>query len=166
MNRNFVVVVIFTALAGFGGQVVAQTLARQTLGAAGGDFRGPEARLNFTLGESATGYFAAEDFSLAQGFQQGEARVSVSRSPETPPESGIKVWPNPARESAAFSAPEGRAYRAELYDYSGRKVLAARKSAGAPEGRISLSGLAAGVYLLRLTPEKGGPAQTYRLIKQ
>jgi hypothetical protein len=80
----------------------------------------------------------------------------------------LGTYPNPARQRATvrFAIPEGTAgetVRMRLYDVLGRRVRTVRAEAepGRHEQRIDVSGLASGVYVLRLTA--AGTAKTRKL---
>ncbi|MFB6249480.1 MAG: T9SS type A sorting domain-containing protein [Salinibacter sp.] len=151
---------------------------------------GPEAqfrRVGFvegagTTSEPQTYRFVDEDlpyaadtlrYRLRQVDTDGSAQVTdptvVARG--GPSELTLKeTYPNPARNrvTVRYAIPESRRDEASevtlrLYDVLGREVRAVRlpARAGRHERQVSVSGLASGVYILRL--RAGGASQTRRL---
>jgi hypothetical protein len=88
-----------------------------------------------------------------------------------PARDGVRVTPNPARAAAVlgFVLPAGGAARLELFDVSGRRVLARElgaRPAGPQQvglGRSELGALAPGVYLARVAA--GGHTVSGRLVR-
>ena len=109
----------------------------------------------------AAGEFTAVGTTPAYGFARWTDPTSVAVAPEPPPAADgirLRLAPNPARGRSAVLLTLGRAQRvrAAVYDVTGREV--ARLFDGAlPAGEarfdVPLSGLAAGVYLVRVDGE-------------
>jgi hypothetical protein len=77
----------------------------------------------------------------------------------------LGTYPNPAQTSATlrYAVPEGQEATIHLYDVLGQQVrtVAAEATGGRTTTQLDVSGLASGVYLLRLTA--GGTTKTQRL---
>jgi hypothetical protein len=73
--------------------------------------------------------------------------------PENPSEGGLRVVPNPARDSVSFAGGDFQGGSAEVFDLAGRLVRASRVGVG--DASFDLGGLGAGVYLIRVTAGGG-----------
>ena len=71
-------------------------------------------------------------------------------------EPGIYLYPNPAREYAKVGWSDIEPVEIALYDMSGREVYSSRMQPDLPEYYLDLSGLSAGVYVVRVRDRSGG----------
>jgi hypothetical protein len=113
-------------------------------------------------------YFEGENdvyglyYARVNGVEHGVPRYPTPTEPSPEPlGEALTVWPNPAREwvRVAFTPKRGGTARVEVHDVRGRQVLA-REVAAVPGARaevaLDLSGLAPGVYVVRLAGQGGG----------
>lgn len=165
MTRIIAILIFFAGWTLLPKAILAQSLARQTLGVTGAEFQNQNLRLNYTLGEPVAQTITASGISLTQGFQQGGNLISVSRPSLNAEALPFRAWPNPASFVLNYETPTEVPFTAELFDLTGRKVLAAEKPAGFKRAEIRLNNLAAGAYLFRLKSSDGSAAHTFRIIK-
>jgi len=74
------------------------------------------------------------------------------------PEGQLHLYPNPARDYAVVGWTDMSPVEIALYDMSGREVYSNRIQPGSPEYYLDLSGLSAGVYVVRLRDWEGSVA--------
>jgi len=74
----------------------------------------------------------------------------------------LRLFPNPAREEVQLLSAGTEALRYDLFDAFGRLL---RSDAVAPQGRIDISGLTQGTYLLRVSSQTGAVLATERVVK-
>lgn len=92
--------------------------------------------------------------------------LEVSVEPRAPEAPGLTVWPNPARESAQFLLEDGpyRELNLEVYTLDGR-LLRREARRNTSTLKLDRNGLAPGMYLFRLTTEKGQTASGKLMIQ-
>ena len=92
----------------------------------------------------------------------GQSTCAVTNLSAIQPRSTIRLYPNPASESATLSFPDARTRSIELFHLDGKLI----RSFGAHQGEeleISTTGLAPGVYMLRV--QEAGEVHSVKLIK-
>ena len=111
-------------------------------------------------------------YARVSGVEYGWPRFPVPNE-AGPPGAGaslaVSVWPNPSRGRAtvAFALGRPEAVRVAVYDGLGRAVLAralGALGAGRHEAALDLSGLAPGLYVIRVTAGNGSGA--VRLVRR
>ncbi len=117
--------------------------------------RGPA---TFPITTTATGTYTVGGISVVTGFSA--ARVVSTERAEAPPraEIALDAWPSPARDVLTVRASTGgEVGTLALVDVLGRTVAARPLDAAddAQEHRLDVSGLAPGLYALRLTTASG-----------
>lgn len=94
--------------------------------------------------------------------------LSAPPTSVTAPDAGlISIYPNPAGEQVTAQLPDtwvDKDINYELMDISGKQVLVSASSIGQTSIPISLTGLASGAYLIRITD--GDNAYVNRIVKQ
>jgi Secretion system C-terminal sorting domain len=105
--------------------------------------------LMYNTNEAAKSYFNTQSVSSAN-----DLKVVL----------GVQISPNPASEGVNVRLKEGEISRIELFDINGRVVLVQNNVAN-PQADISLSGVAAGMYMVRVYNANNAVANT-RLLKQ
>jgi uncharacterized delta-60 repeat protein len=106
------------------------------------------------------------DFSSASGYYT-KAKPGLEETTETRDGSSVALYPNPVRDAfnLELNSTFTGAVRVEVISISGRmeKRFTLNKASGKSRHALSLSGLAKGEYMLRIT--SGGVTQTRKLIK-
>lgn len=111
---------------------------------------------------------AGPALSLGRGAQPGGRlfRLLLARAATPAPLARLAAYPNPAADELTLEATDARPLTGNwtLYDLLGRAV---RNGAlpGGPRPRLSLAGLPADGYLLRIADERRGTIQTLRIVK-
>lgn len=138
---------------GFHAFLPAQTMERQVIGAAGNFVQTPAGALHFTVGETMIAPRAAGNLYWGEGFQQIWVAPLVSTdNPEAAPAISLTVYPNPAAQYVNLET-DAANLQAQLFDLAGRPVTGVVPVSGVT--RFDLSGLPAGLYLLRAFDENG-----------
>ena len=152
----------------------AQSLATSTVNVAGGQGKTSTFSLDYSIGEQSAivRYQSPAAGSIAAGLLQAFTSVITSILP-TPnsEEEALVLFPNPASEystlKGALSKPGYLSF--ELVDMQGRILQSDPKAfySRQVEKEFSLSGLAAGMYFIRVTYSVEGITQTrtFKLIK-
>ena len=152
----------------------AQSLATSTVNVAGGQGKTSTFSLDYSIGEQSAivRYQSPASGSIAAGLLQALTSVITSILP-TPNSEGeaLVLFPNPASEystlKGALSKPGYLSF--ELVDMQGRVLQSDPKAfySRQVEKEFSLSGLAAGMYFIRVTYSVEGMTQTrtFKLIK-
>lgn len=137
----------------------AQQLRPQVLGSAGtsqADLTN-NARLNFTVGETAIATLSAPGISFGQGFHNGAILTVDTEHPDLA-DWGLKVYPNPAVQTLfveVSSQAQGEGYEASVWDISGRQLTAPQTLNSNTKNAIEVSALPAGTYLLQIGAADG-----------
>jgi hypothetical protein len=83
------------------------------------------------------------------GLQIYEPTLGIAEGPSTPSVSSLKLWPNPARGELSLQVPFATGpLTLSLYDCAGKMVR--RFSLSSKTARVSVRGLAPGIYVARL----------------
>lgn len=148
----------------------AQTLSQWVISPGGGyGAVAGTTELNYTVGQQAIRTYNAGSVFLTQGFQQPLPKVATATPEPIALGAALTLYPNPADEEIhlAGDLPYADVLHLTLLDARGAHVRtypAERIAAGQVARTLSLNGLAAGIYLLRVqyaTP--AGPQQhTYK----
>lgn len=176
--RSVMAAATLAGFAWFAGPVLATTLTKQALGAAGGDGTSASHLVSFTLGLPAIGPTSSAKISVIAGFWFAGTGVIGVRDAlgETGATRLHSNFPNPFRgqTSLAFEiAGSGKSVvdtRLDIYDVQGRLVKTlVREPLLAGHHRVAWDGTDAsrqrvpsGIYLGRLTV--GGESRTIRLV--
>jgi hypothetical protein len=149
------------------GLLLAQTAERQVIGSAGGYASTATMQASYTVGEAVTTTLSAATLTLTQGFQQpsnfGVGIVEIK--------SGLSVnaYPNPANQAVTldFKVDKPVQFDLSLIDNVGREVSAIQKFdlTGNTQESISLTGMAAGQYFIRLSSADGTVDKSIKVIK-
>ena len=109
------------------------------------------------------GYISPEGpFCNADRFESYFTSGESAREPEA--KRNFLVWPNPAREDVTIAPYDGIwdiTMRYEVYNAMGKFLFSGNLPSS--DNRAGISGLAAGLYLIRL--HSSGGWETYRVIK-
>lgn len=135
-----------------------QEMPRHVFGAGGGSYQSGAIHASWTIGQAeAVATFYQPTVIVSCGFQQLDDVLVSSRESEQ--ENNILVYPNPCKDflqlKASFDQPTILSYK--LYDFSG-KIITGDKI---PEALhfsefIDLTGIAPGIYDLRMVSQSGG----------
>ncbi len=139
--------------------VKAQTIDRQIVATAGQTLANSGFTLGFTLGEPVVQTFENGQ-TLTQGFQQ----VWLVATPVKDLEGedwAVQVFPNPTIGLLHIQAEESM--NAQLFDASGRQVLAADLEPG--KGELSLGALPEGIYFLQLHNAQKPGSKSFKIQK-
>lgn len=144
----------------------AAAFAQSVTASAGGSATLANTIADWTIGEPLTVSFSTGTTTVTQGFQQ-PADITSRIIGGDLALAGLSVYPNPATDvlNIAFAQQQG-AVRFSITDASGRTFQPAFLSPLAPQAsaaQLSLSGLAAGPYVLRI--ESGARVATFLIIK-
>ena len=121
-----------------------------------------EASLHFSIGELATEYLDEGQSNLSQGFLQTFMDLVPVETPISL-DLAIQLGPNPCVDQVTLKQNLLLPLEVELYDVYGRrlKVMAFNTE----RMSISMQGLAAGNYFLRVLQEGQPVFDTYKLVK-
>ncbi len=125
------------------------TSAQQVISSAGTNSFGADVQLSWTLGETATETLTGTNFTLTQGFQQGNLKVtSIGINPNTG--ISISVYPNPVLSELILEVlPSGNTNLCyQLFDLEG-KLIISQKVENFPE-IIKMNNYSSGTYLLKI----------------
>jgi Zn-dependent metalloprotease len=92
----------------------------------------------------------------------GQSACALTNLIAAQPRPSIRLYPNPASESATLSFPDARTRSIELFHLDGKRI----RSFGAHQGQeleVNTAGLVPGVYLLRV--QEAGEVHAVKLIK-
>ncbi len=103
------------------------------------------------------------DFNVAVVTPPAVFAVETSTGVAAASGSGTELWPNPAGDELYVAMPDAGSVAMTIIDLNGRVVRAISGNGGGAIA-IPLSGLAHGVYALRL--EQGGAMRTLRFVKR
>jgi hypothetical protein len=105
--------------------------------------------LMYNANEVARSYFSTQSVSSTN-----DVKVAL----------GVQISPNPASEAVDIRLKEGEISHIELFDINGRAVLV-QNNVAAPQANVNLSGVAAGMYVLRVYNADNAVVNS-RLVKQ
>ncbi len=120
--------------------------------------------VSWTLGETVIETFAAGDFQLTQGFQQGD--ISVSTLVNDPSLNfAIDAYPNPTSGyvNLELDLEETKGISYMLLNMGGR--LLEKRTVEGPNSRIALHHLETGVYFVQVIKD-GSLLKTFKIVKQ
>lgn len=147
----------------------AQDIAMQVVASAGGYYTNTGAGLSisWTLGEVATSTLTTAEYTVTQGFQQGDLFATAVEKPELT-KADLKIYPNPATVEffIEMSAAKGKAW-AEVFDITGRKLI--KKELNLEENtpfKIPITDLKSGIYMVKVTVESTNATKVIKLIKE
>ncbi len=125
--------------------LMAQTIDRHVISAAGENFQTANGSLVFTLGEIAVETFK-RDVHLSQGFHQEWAVITSIASASADP-LDVRVYPNPT--IGILNIESESEIQIFLYDLSGKLKIKTSQPLGS--GQIDLSDFPAGIYVLEVS---------------
>lgn len=137
----------------------AQTLDTWVIAPMGAHLTGGGQTLDCTLGEPVAQTFV-NDETLQQGFHQVWLVATPVVDPADAP-SEVAVFPNPT--AGLLNIRAEAELDAQIFDASGRSLIRADCPAGGAQ--MDLSGLPAGLYVLRLLDNQGAPVRAFRIQK-
>ncbi|HSF90429.1 MAG TPA: T9SS type A sorting domain-containing protein [Saprospiraceae bacterium] len=129
--------------------MMAQTIDRQVLSAAGENYETVNGSLVFTVGEIAVETFEKE-VQLTQGFHQEWAVITSVASASADP-LHVSVYPNPT--IGILNIESESEVQIFLYDLSGKLKIKASQPLGS--GQIDVSDFPAGIYVLEVIDQSG-----------
>ena len=142
---------------GHAGGLAAVTLATgaggwQTLGTFSYD-AGASALIRLTAASGQTGTLVAD----AVRWRRTLDLATAAPRPEAPGAAVLTVFPNPATDAVRvrYAVPAGATARLTIFDALGRAVETRAALSGALDETVSISHLAAGLYVVRLSVEGG-----------
>jgi hypothetical protein len=149
------------------GQVM---LSPQTMAVQGHHFQNAQFEISYTIGElTAVSTLTSGGQMLTQGFQQPD-KFSIAAINNPGFLSGSTIYPNPADNYVTLqlsgSSPDN--YVIVMLDASGRQINAAvtlQQIPGTLQHNISLEGLAAGTYIIRVTSTDGLGQRSFKINK-
>lgn len=131
-----------------------QTLSPEVYSCFGGTADDATVQLTWTAGEPI--YTTVQNSSniLTQGFNQSLYVTSVPTGIEEVSQNSIMAYPNPTTSivNVALKMEKQRSFDMQLFDLSGKKLLALRSSSDLEQ--IDVSQFATGVYLLKISDSK------------
>jgi hypothetical protein len=154
--KNRILLLIFTL---FALQARSQILQPRVIGAAGAAQADAanNARLSFTVGETAIATLMASGVSFGQGFHNGVLLTVDTDNPGLA-EWGLKIFPNPTTQTlfVEFSQAENQAdLKASIWDVAGRQIAAPQTLEALSGNAIDVSALPSGTYFLQLLHADG-----------
>lgn len=143
------------------------TLERAVLGSSGRSFSSLGYDLESTVGQLADRSGATGQYSLSEGFQQGNLNVTnVQGQLDLFPES--RVYPVPTADVLHVEPTGGgKALKTQLRlsNLSGQLIRVPENKDGAGNYRLDLSSIPAGTYLLWLKDEASGEQKSWKISK-
>lgn len=138
--------------------------AQQVVSPGGGFFATGSMTLSFTLGEPVTGTLMAGDKTLTQGFQQ-PSRIATLVPYERIESASVRVYPNPFASFVEVDIQDagGKLWEVEVFDLRGTRILV--ECFLNTQGRIDLSALLPGCYLLRVSQSGKGYLYSGKMIR-
>ena len=145
--------------------VGAQSITPEVVASAGEHFDNGSVQLSWTLGEVAVQTYDNGSNILTEGFHQPELLItSIEEVSEL--DMSVNIFPNPTTEFINIEFTVNKTDMVvELFDMHGKEVSRIDVRAFQMETGISLSDVAAGGYLLRLTEENGKYVSTHQIQK-
>jgi len=148
-------------------------LTPQVIASQGNSFQNSQFEVAYTVGELAaitTITNTAADLGLTQGFHQPDKFWIAIGIQEPVGLVSASLYPNPASDNLFLSieSVSSGSLIADLFDASGRKIMASHKLnqiPGSQQFEMSISGLAAGTYLIRLSSADGNSQKTFKFTK-
>jgi len=146
--------------------VSGQQLCPEVISSAGDYFKGSEATLSWTIGETVIETFTGTNCILTQGFQQPFISVTGIKKLEDK-NLKIKVFPNPASDflNVRFIATEKIDLIIELIDLNGKVLLNEKVVTDQLIKQINLKYVKPGSYFLRIRTANGKILEIYKIQK-
>lgn len=130
---------------------LAQSLTPEVLTTAGETYTNSNIKLSWTLGEGMTESYTGATVILTQGFQQPALTATSIKTPQN--QFGeIKVYPNPTSQSLFIERERGQRLDVQLMDMKGSLIMS--ESLHTLRGKLDVSSISRGVYLLKMTDGK------------
>lgn len=139
-----------------------QNLSPTVYSSSGGFFVQSNATLSWTLGEEATSTYVKTTVIVTQGFQQYfPLNTSVYDFAE---EDGIKLFPNPFTDFFVIeTVTQTEACTLEIYSNQG--ILVQSQKFVSDKFLVKADMLSSGIYLVKITDNKGQVLKTYKIVK-
>lgn len=134
--------------------------AQEVISSQGESYSGPNAKVDFTIGEVVIATVSDGTTTLTQGFHQTNWKFSGVK--DFSPEMEITVFPNPASDLLQIQTAEFKEVHYELYDEAGR--LVAQNELLEETTSVQVAELATGQYSLVLSKNQQ-PLKIFKLIK-
>ncbi len=144
-----------------------QTISRQVIGTAGDYSENSGFSVSWTIGEPVTETFASDNYTLYQGFQQGDYVVEIPEGTNDIFNNfDINIYPNPAGDFLVVNIknPDNKSFELDLFSLNGKKILSAQINPFSKEKYLNLSKLATGTYIIKII--RNNNIQTFKLIKK
>jgi len=131
----------------------------------GGNARGPNGSVSYSVGQTAIGSYENANGSLNAGVQQPYTAKVIAGADVTEVTLEITVYPNPTSSTVTLRIDEGaiESYSMELFDVTGKLVHA--QSVTASQTQIPMTQRAAGTYVLRVL-RAGAQIKSFNIIKK
>jgi hypothetical protein len=142
-----------------------QNSTHELVASSGGERSIGSLTVSWSVGEPAIGELRGSDYTLSQGFQQGNVAVLSGLKNHTG-SFEINVYPNPVSEKLNIrinSSSLSPVWRIELYSPDGKLFLQTRTTQ--QETEMDLTNLVAGTYLIRIYNQQG-LEKVFNIVKQ
>jgi Secretion system C-terminal sorting domain len=130
----------------------AQSLERSVVSTSGGFVNPSVMSLEYTIGETAVGYFSNSSLSITEGFNQSSPDQSSSVK-DLSMIQGLLLYPNPAQNLLTIETVETVSVR--VIDITGKEVISAFSILANGSETIAIDQLASGIYFLRSKNTQG-----------
>ena len=153
--------------------MMAQSIERQLIGAAGQNDSGKLILLDWTLGEPFTVYDNTLLGFYKEGFLQPVILNQDQKEPTTEPNNDItdqitaKVFPNPFNGAFTFQISQAQESDTQLIilDYSGKNLIRRIFPAGSLKMEWAMNDYPPGLYFLQFEDDSGILRQSFKLVK-
>jgi len=166
MKIKLLTLVIFCiAIANSG---LGQSITRELISSTGDYFSNNDYSISWSLGEPLTETYSSGDYTLSQGFHQGDYLViPPSKIKEEFKGIKIQVFPNPVSDYMIIDFKDvgkNNFYTIKLFTSNGKLVLTQEVTPYLNHKRINLSEINSGIYILKVIINN--QSQTFKLIKE
>lgn len=183
-NQMKNIIILLTSLL-FASNTDAQTIKRSVIGAAGNTSAAGSVIIRSTVGETFTNKLSTANYSVRQGFQQGNISIARIANDETGSEVfeeetsaarteslvnainfTVDVYPNPATDYVNIRMNEMPLSKCVIYlsDATGRMVEMI--DVVSSETRLEFTNLAQGRYFLSVKSQDGNVNESFKVVKQ
>lgn len=158
-------IIVSLLIAGF---LQAQTAERSVISSSGGSYSGPALQVDYTIGEMVISTVNNSGNILTQGFQQ-PGLITTKIEDISDVNMDISFYPNPCTDqlNIRFNEPDELILKAELFDVTGKRILAKEFDvASRIPATISfdLANVATGAYYMRISSDSKQVAN-FKVIK-
>jgi len=135
------------------------------LSTAGGHFENDQMQLSWTVGELITAHYTNGSLSLSQGFHQPNAAGNNTLTPVPSQLAEMHIFPNPVNDYLQITSTRLESgWRFTLFDLNGTMLLQSSVNQ-LNDGRVDMSFLKAGVYMLSITDAQNNLLKYMKILK-